>query len=141
MLPLVAVCLALVLSGPPAEAQSQDLDSLRRRVEEVERQMFQQRLNTPLTSPDPSVALLQQRLDRLEREISSQRISDIAADVTSKGATGLSPQAPGTRTAALAAKVEALEDARAADAKIIEKLTARLEALEKAARPPARRKQ
>ena len=127
---LAASLAALVLAPVPALAQSQDLDALRRRVEDVERQLFQQRLNTPATPSDPSIGMLQQRLDRLERELSSQRIADVAAQVTSKGAV----------PAALADKIAALEAARAADAKIIEKLTARLEALEKAAKPPVRRR-
>ena len=128
---LFAASLAALLLVPAgATAQSQDIDGLRRRVEDVERQLFQQRLNTPLTSHDASLGVLQQRLERLERELAAQRISDIAAEVTTKRPV---PQV-------MAAEIEELKAARAADAKTIEKLTARIAALEKA-KPPVRRKQ
>lgn len=134
---LSAASLAALLVAPAAaQAQSQDIDNLRRRVEDVERQMFQQRLSAPLNPQGQSLERLQMRLDHLEQRLASERISRVAADVTaSKGASG--PTALDT----FDARIHELEKARAADAKMIEKLTARLEALEKAAaKPPVRRK-
>lgn len=124
---------ALLLAPAPAAAQSQDIDNLRRRVEDVERQLFQQRLATPISSQGQSYERLQMRLDALEHRLASEQISRVAADVTAKGT-------PATAAKALEARIADLEEARAADAKLIEKLTARIEALEKAAKPPVRRK-
>lgn len=126
---------ALLLAPVPAAAQSQDIENLRRRVEDVERQLFQQRLATPIGSQNQPVERLQMRLDALEQRLASEQISRVAADVTAKGAPGaaLTPKA-------LEARIAGLEQAREADAKLIEKLTARIEALEKAAKPPVRRK-
>lgn len=124
---------ALLLAPAPAAAQSQDIDNLRRRVEDVERQLFQQRLATPISSQGQSFERLQMRLDALEHRLASEQISRVAADVTAKGT-------PATAAKAIETRIADLEEARAADAKLIEKLTARIEALEKAAKPPVRRK-
>jgi uncharacterized coiled-coil protein SlyX len=124
---------ALLLAPTPAAAQSQDIENLRRRVEDVERQLFQQRLATPMSPQGQSYERLQMRLDHLEQRLASEQISRVASDVTAKGSAGVAPKALDTRIAEL-------EQARAADAKLIEKLTARIEALEKAAKPPVRRK-
>lgn len=124
-----SVCLAaLMLLPAPAAAQSQEVNDLRRRVEAVEREMFQQRLQTPVTPQGQSIERLQMRLDHLERELSAQRIAEVAGQVTSHG-----DAAKAAPAGSLAARVEALEAARAGDAKLIEKLMARIEALEKAA--------
>ena len=135
---LSAAALAALLFAPArAEAQSQEIDNLRRRVEDVERQMFQQRLATPVNPQSQSFERLQMRLDQLEQRLASEHISRVAADMTTKG----SSSAPGAVVPkALEARVAELEQARAADAKLLEKLTARIEALEKAAKPPVRRK-
>jgi hypothetical protein len=126
---LPAVCLAaLTLLPATAAAQSQDVNDLRRRVEAVEREMFQQRLQTPVTPQGQSIERLQMRLDHLERELSAQRISDVADTVISQGAAATAAPA-----GSLAARVEQLEAGRAVDAKLIETLVARIEALEKAA--------
>ena len=128
-----AAAAALLFAAAPAQAQSQDIENLRRRVEDVERQLFQQRLNTPMTPQGASVERLQMRLDQLERELSSQRISDVAAQVASRDTTGPAPT--------LAARIAQLESALADNARVIEKLTARLAALEKAApKPPVKRR-
>ena len=130
-----AACVAALLLAPaPAAAQSQDIDNLRRRVEDVERQLFQQRLATPASPQSQSFERLQMRLDQLEQRLASERISRVAADVTSKGTI------PPADPKALETRVAELEEARAADATLIEKLTARVAALEKAAKPPVRRK-
>lgn len=121
---------ALMFVPAPAQAQTQEIENLRRRVEEVERQLFQQRLSAPMTPHNASVERLQMRLDQLERELASQRISDVAASVTATSARASSPASP------LAARIEQLESALAENAKTIEKLTARLTALEKAAPKP-----
>lgn len=130
-----ATMAGLMLAAAPAAAQSQEIDTLRRRVEDVERQLLQQRLNAPLTPQGASVERLQMRLDQLERELHSQRISDVAATVTSRGATVAA--AP-----SMAVRIDQLETALAENAKVIEKLTERLAALEKAAakQPVKRRK-
>jgi uncharacterized coiled-coil protein SlyX len=119
---LLIPALALALTG--AEGQSQQVDDLRRRVEEVERQLFQQRLTTPVSPQGQAVERLQMRLEMLERELASQRISDVAAGMTTR-------QKPGTDT--LLERVEALEKKQAEDAKTIASLAARVAKLEKPA--------
>lgn len=133
-----AAALAALLFAPAlAHAQSQDIENLRRRVEDVERQLFQQRLATPVSPQSHAFERLQMRLDQLEQRLASEHISRVAADVTSKGSSGASG-AVGPKS--LDARIAELEQVRAADAKLIEQLTARLTALEKAAKPPVRRK-
>ena len=131
-----AALAALLLAPAPAAAQSQEIDNLRRRVEDVERQMFQQRLATPVSSQNQSFERLQMRLDQLEQRLASEHISRVAAEMTAKSSGAPGAVVPKT----LEARVAELEQAQVADAKLIEKLTARIEALEKAATPPVRRK-
>jgi prefoldin subunit 5 len=130
----------LLLPAVPASAQatSQEVDSLRRRVEEVERQLFQQRLATPMTPQAQNVERLQMRLEMLERQVASQRISDIAASVSKAPSsetttTATAGKAPATLDAVMA-RLDALEKARDEGEQALQKLTARVDALEKAAR-------
>jgi predicted nuclease with TOPRIM domain len=129
ILPALALVLAFVT---PASAQSQQqLDDLRRRVEDVERQLFQARLNPPISSQSGSVERLQQRLEQLEREIASERISRVAASISSPKTA---PKTPAEKT--LETRVSELEAQREADAKVIAALVKRIEALEKPAAKP-----
>jgi uncharacterized coiled-coil protein SlyX len=121
----------LALPAQAADQSQQQVDDLRRRVEEVERQLFQARLAPSMSPQGQAVANLQGRLDMLEREIASQRISDVAAKVSARAKT------PAADT--LAARVEQLENERAEDAKTIAALTARIAALEKPVKTPKKK--
>lgn len=133
----VAALAALLLAPAPALAQSHDIDNLRRRVEDVERQMFQQRLSAPVSHQNQSFERLQMRLDQLEQRLASEHISRVAAEMTSKTAASSSG---GAVPKTIETRVAELEQARAADAKLLDKLTARIAALEKAVKPSVRRK-
>jgi TolA-binding protein len=127
---LSVFALALAFVSPVSAQSQQQVDDLRRRVEDVERQLFQARLQQPMTSQGGSVERLQQRLEQLEREIASERISRVAASITSKP----SPKTPAEKT--LETRVSDLEAQREEDAKTIAALIKRIEALEKPAAKP-----
>ncbi|HEX6323282.1 MAG TPA: hypothetical protein VFZ36_06105 [Vicinamibacterales bacterium] len=116
-----------VLMSVPAGAQSQQqIDDLRRRVEEVERQLFQQRLAVPAAPASQGLDQLQARVRQLELEIASERVSRMAAAVASK------PTPPAkAEPKTLEARVAELEAQRAEDAKTIAAIVKRIEALEK----------
>lgn len=111
----------------PVEAQSpQEITDLRRRIEYVEQQMFQQRLAQPPSTQGQAVERLQMRLDQLETRLASERISETSAAVTSRART-TDTAAP----ASIEARLEVLEKQRAEDAKTIAALMKRIETLEK----------
>jgi hypothetical protein len=132
-LPVLALGVILAVPGgaaarPPLDgAQSQQqIDDLRRRVEDVERQLFQQRLATPAVPQGQALDQLQARVRQLELEIASERVSRMAAAVASKP----SPTAK-DEPKTLEARVAELETQRAADARTMAALVKRIEALEK----------
>lgn len=132
------VCPALalgVLMAVPAEAQSQpfdeaqgqqQVDDLRRRVEEVERQLFQQRLARPAVPHSQGLDRLQARVQQLEMEIAAERVTRMAASIASRPGAAAKAE-PKT----LEARVAELEVQRAEDAKTMAALVKRIEALEK----------
>ncbi|MEX2272482.1 MAG: hypothetical protein WD690_13495 [Vicinamibacterales bacterium] len=138
---LSVLALGLTLSASAVVAHDRPLDSaqdrqqiddLRRRVEEVERQLFQQRLATPANPQSPAVDRLQARLDQLERELSSERVSRMAATIsapkTARGTAG--------EEKTLEGRITELEVQREADAKTIAALVKRIEKLEKPVAKP-----
>lgn len=111
----------------PVEAQSpQEINDLRRRIEYVEQQLFQQRLAQPPSTQGQAVERLQMRLDQLETQLASERISRVADSVA---VPRPDPKAPAARS--IEARIAELEAQRAADQKTIAALTKRIEALEK----------
>jgi uncharacterized coiled-coil protein SlyX len=121
LLPALVVAAILALPAQAADQSQQQVDDLRRRVEEVERQLFQARLAPSMSPQGQAVANFQARLDVLEREIAS------------------SARAKTPATDTLAARVEQLEKERAEDAKTIAALTARIAALDKPVKTPKKR--
>lgn len=116
-----------VLMAVPAGAQSQQqVDDLRRRVEEVERQLFQQRLATPAIPQSQGLERLQSRVQQLEMEIAAERLTRMTASTASRPGAAAKAE-PKT----LEARVVELEAGRAEDAKAIAALLKRIEALEK----------
>ena len=115
-----------LLATPRAAAPEgqQQVDDLRRRLDIIEQQLFQQRLAQPASTSGHAVERLQMRLDALEREVASERINRIAASVTSPKADPKAPKSIETRIAEL-------EAAHEADTKTIAALVARIEKLEK----------
>lgn len=130
---LLALGAALLIPRPAFAQAQQQVDDLRRRVEEVERQLFQQRLAAPVSPQGQAIDRLQMRLDALERDIMSARISETAQRLTETHArAGAAAPTP------LEARIEQLEQQRAEDAKTIKALIARIQKLEKpTARPKA----
>jgi hypothetical protein len=133
------IALALIAPFDRAQGQpvdfgqgQQQLDDLRRRVEEVERQLFQQRMATPMSPGAQGLERLEARLTQLERELSSERIARTAAGVISPK---IDPNAPVETTIEM--RISALEAQRAGDAKVMAALEKRVAALEKA-RPRSR---
>lgn len=111
----------------PVEAQSpQEITDLRRRIEYVEQQLFQQRLAQPASPQGQAVERLQMRLDQLEMQLASERISQASAAVTSRARTADTPA-----VGSVDARLETLEKQGAADATTIAALVKRIEALEK----------
>lgn len=111
----------------PVEAQSpQEITDLRRRIEYVEQQLFQQRLAQPPSTQGQAVERLQMRLDQLEMQLASERISRVADSVAAPRADSKTPAAK-----SIEARIAELEAQRAADQKTIAALTKRIEALEK----------
>lgn len=111
----------------PVEAQSpQEINDLRRRIEYVEQQLFQQRLAQPPSTQGQAVERLQMRLDQLETQLASERISRVADSVA---VPRTDPKTPAAKS--IEARVAELEAQRAADQKTIAALTKRIEALEK----------
>lgn len=123
---LLSVLIFAAALAAPANlgAQSQQqVDDLRRRVEDVERQLFQQRLAAPVGPQGQALDQLRLRLDLLERQIASERISASAAEIVSRGKTG-APQS-------IDARIAQLEKQQAEDQKLIKDLQARVARLEK----------
>ena len=115
---------AALITPANISAQSQaQVDDLSRRVSEVERQLFQQRLAQPVSPQGQAVEQLRHRLDVLERQILTDRITDTAAAV--------SVRAKSPQPESLQARIAQLEKQQAEDAKLIKELTARIEKLEK----------
>ena len=111
----------------PVEAQSpQEINDLRRRIEYVEQQLFQQRLAQPPSTQGQAVERLQMRLDQLETQLASERISRVADSVA---VPRPDPKTPAAKS--IEARIAELEAQRAADQKTIAALTKRVEALEK----------
>jgi len=116
-----------VLMAVPAGAQSQQqVDDLRRRVEEVERQLFQQRLAVPAMPQSQGIERLHARVQQLEMEIAAERLARMTSRTASKPGA-----AARTEPKTLEARVADLEARRAEDAETIAALVKRLEALEK----------
>ena len=128
LLPVFAFA-ALLMTPAEASAPQQSVDDLRRRVETIEQRMFQQQLSQPMSQQMPAVQQLEVRLRQLEMEIASERVSNMAAKVASRGTD---PDKKSVET-----RLDELEAKRAADAATIAALTKRLEALEK---PVAKKK-
>lgn len=124
-----ALALGILMAAPTgAAAQSQQqIDDLRRRVEEVERQLFQQRLAMPAPPSGPGLERLQMRVQQLEMEIAEERVSRMTAGIASKRSPAAKAE-PGT----LETRVAELEARRADDEQTIAALVKRIEALEKA---------
>lgn len=127
-----AFAFAAVLMTPAAAfdaAEGQQVEDLRRRIEVIEQQLFQQRLSQPVSPQNQAVLQLEMRLRQLETEVATSRISSTAAEVTSRR-----NPAPGEKS--IEARLQDLETQRAADTKALAALTKRVEALEKPAAKP-----
>lgn len=122
---LSALAFVAVLAAPAnLTAQSQQqVDDLRRRVEDVERQLFQQRLATPIGPQGHAIDQLRMRLELLERQIASDRVSDSAAAIASRQKADAPPS--------VEARLAALEKQQAESEKLIKDLQARISNLEK----------
>lgn len=121
----VAALAALLVTPAAASAPQQNVDDLRRRIETIEQRMFQQQLTPPVSPQGQAIQQLEMRLRQLETEIASERVSRMAADVTSRKAD------PAAAPKSIEARLADLEAQRAADARTIEALSKRLAALEK----------
>lgn len=123
-----ALALGVLMAVPAgAAAQSQQqVDDLRRRVEEVERQLFQQRLATPAVPQSQGLERLQSRVQQLEMEIAAERLTRMTAGIASRPGAAAKVE-PKT----LEARVAELEAQRAEDARTMAALVKRIEALEK----------
>ena len=117
-----ALTLAALLIAPLGAQQN--VDDLRRRIEAIEQQMFQQRLSQPVSPQGQAVQQLETRVRQLEMDIASERVSQTAATITSRR-----PVSPGEKSVEV--RLDELEALRRADAKTIEALTKRIAALEK----------
>ena len=121
----VAALAALLVTPAAASAPQQNVDDLRRRIETIEQRMFQQQLTPPVSPQGQAIQQLEMRLRQLETEIASERVSRMAADVTSRKAD------PAAAPKSIEARLADLEAQRAADARTIEAVSKRLAALEK----------
>jgi hypothetical protein len=121
-----ALALGVLLAVPAGAQSQQQIDDLRRRVEEVERQLFQQRLATPAVPQSQGIERLQSRVQQLEMEIAAERLTRMTSSIASRPGAAAKVE-PKT----LEARVAELETQRAEDAKTIAALVKRIEALEK----------
>jgi len=123
---LSALAFVAMLAAPAnLTAQSQpQADDLRRRVEDVERQLFQQRLATPIGPQGQAIDQLRMRLDLLERQIASDRVSDSAAAIASRQKADAQPSS-------FEARLAEVEKQQAENETLIKDLQARISKLEK----------
>lgn len=121
-----ALALGVLLAVPAGAQSQQQVDDLRRRVEEVERQLFQQRLATPAMPQSQGLERLQARVQQLEMEIAAERLTRMTSSIASRPGAAAKAE-PKT----LEARVAELEAQRAEDETTIAALVRRIEALEK----------
>lgn len=125
VLSILVFAAALAAPANLGAQSQQQVDDLRRRVDDVERQLFQQRLAAPVGPQGQAIDQLRMRLDLLERQIASDRISSTTAEIVSRGKTD-APQS-------IDARIAQLEKQQAEDQKLIKDLQARIAKLEKPA--------
>ena len=126
LFPVIAIA-ALCIAPAAASSPQQNVDELRRRIEVIEQRMFQQQLTPPVSPQGQAVQNLEIRLRQLESDIASERVSRMAADVTSR-----KTDAGVTAPKSIEARLADLEAQRADDARTIEARMKRVAALEKA---------
>lgn len=125
LFPAFALAALLIVPAEAAAPGQQQVDDLRRRVEAIEQRLFQQQLSQPVSPQGQAVQQLEMRLRQLETEIQSERVSRLAADVTSRKTD------PAAAPKSIETRLAELEAQRAEDARTIAALTKRVAALEK----------